>query len=197
MKKIVIMLSVFFISISAYSATIDEILTSFSNLESYKANFQQVTEIEPFGKDEYVGVIYVVNKYKALWDYSYPYRQFYLFSQDGVDFYDSEMKQLVRQKNSEGNQNAITRLMLDTGNIRKNFHVTMPEPGVLALVPTTDIGVRLIKIETDGTRINKVISQDPAGNKTEVTFTSIELNTKIDTKVFDPKIPAGTEVFEY
>lgn len=197
MKKIFIMITILFITAGAYAATVDEILASFSKLESYKANFKQVTEIETFGKDEYIGVIYVVNRYKALWDYSYPYRQYYLFSEGGVDYYDSEMKQLIRQKNTEGNQNAITRLMLDTGNIRQNFHVTMEQEGVLTLVPVTDIGVRIINIETDGTRINKVTSIDPTGNKTEVTFSSIELNAKIDEKVFEPRIPAGTEIFEY
>ncbi|MCD8492247.1 MAG: outer-membrane lipoprotein carrier protein LolA [Geovibrio sp.] len=196
-KKIIMLLTVLCISTGAFGATIDEILGSFSNLQSYRADFRQITEIENFGKDEYVGRIYVINKYRALWDYSYPYRQYYLFTSDRVDYYDSEIRQLVRQKNAEGNQNAITRLMLDIGNIRKNFHVTLGGNNVLNLVPLSDIGVRYIKVETDGSRITKVISEDPTGNKTEVTFTNIQLNADIDKKVFEPTVPPGTEVFEY
>jgi outer membrane lipoprotein carrier protein len=194
MKKTFALFIFMLMSISAFAASADQILASFSALQSY---FKQVTEIEGFGADEYSGKIYVVNKYKALWDYDFPYRQFYLFTNDKVDYYDSETKQLMRQKNIEGNQNAITRLMLDIGNIKENFQVQQINDYTLNLIPLSDIGVQFVTFEVDGNRISKVTSKDPAGNGTEVTFSNVQVNVPIEEKVFEPAVPEGTEVFEY
>jgi outer membrane lipoprotein carrier protein len=197
MKKTFALFIFMLMSISAFAASADQILASFSALQSYRADFKQVTEIEGFGADEYSGKIYVVNKYKALWDYDFPYRQFYLFTNDKVDYYDSETKQLMRQKNIEGNQNAITRLMLDIGNIKENFQVQQINDYTLNLIPLSDIGVQFVTFEVDGNRISKVTSKDPAGNGTEVTFSNVQVNVPIEEKVFEPAVPEGTEVFEY
>lgn len=197
MRKLIMLFAMLILGTSAFGATIDEILVSFGELKTYRADFRQVTEIESFGKDEYAGRIYIINKYRALWDYNYPYKQFYLFTADGVDYYDSETRQLVRQKNVAGNQNAITSLMLDSSNIRQNFYVTLSEDNTLTLVPMSDIGVRYINVETDGKVILKVISEDPTGNKTEVNFSNIQLDLELDKNIFSPKIPEGTEIFEY
>ena len=197
MKKIAMLVTALLISINAFAVTVEEVLASFSTLKSYKADFKQVTEIENFGKDEYIGTIYIINKYRALWDYSYPYKQFYLFKPDGVDYYDSEMRQLVRQKNAAGNQNAITQLMLDMSNIQKDFYVTINGENILTLVPRSDMGVRFIHVEFEGKTLKKVISQDPTGNKTEVTFSNIIIDSELDKKLLEPSVPAGTEIFNY
>ncbi|WP_022850537.1 LolA family protein [Limisalsivibrio acetivorans] len=197
MKRFLILIMLIVPAFTVYGATIDEVLTSFKSLETYSADFTQTTEIEGFGSDEYSGSFFIRNGEKALWDYDYPYKQFYLFTKDGVDYYDGDLKQLVRQRSMEGNQNAITMLMIDIGNIRKSFDVEMTGEKSMRLNPKQDIGVKYIDVLFEGNEVLGIVSEDNAGNKTSVSFKNIKTNKPLPEGVFTPEIPEGTEIFEY
>lgn len=195
MKKLILIFAVMLTSVYVYAATAQSIISGLEKIKTYSADFVQTTEIEGFGEDTYTGKLYIVSGSKALWDYKKPYWQYYLFSTEQMQYFDSGTKQLVKQK-LDPSTNVFMRLMLKPSDISKDFDVTL-KGDKLQLKPKGDLGLSEIVFTVKNGRITGISTLDQNGNNTKVELKDIQVDKPIDKSVFTPEIPKDTEVFNY
>jgi outer membrane lipoprotein carrier protein len=197
MKKLALTLLILFISINSFALDKDKIIETLSSFKTAIADFEQITEIKDFGEDFYSGKIYLIAKKKALWDYTKPYPQYYIFTPDSMEYYDSSTEQLIRQKvNQSGGQNIIYQLLVDISKAKETFDIIVEGEDTLRLIPKTDIGLKYIVLKIKKDFISEIISTDNEGNNTKVYLKNIMLNVNINPKVFQKEVPLTTEIFE-
>lgn len=196
MKKYFIIMIFLLFSISAYAETVQDVIAALNKINSYSADFIQKTEIEGFGADTYSGKLYIKSRKQAMWDYTKPYRQFYLFDQKTMQFYDSENKQLIKQK-LDPSTNAFMRLMMNPGEMRSDFNVSYNSTaGRLGVIPLNKkSGINAIYFTIKNGQITGLTTKDQNGNNTSIMFTNIKIDPDIPDSVFTPAIPKGTQVF--
>lgn len=196
MKKAILIISLLLISMISYAESTGEILASLNKIQSYTADFIQKTEIEGFGSDTYSGKLYIKSRSKAFWDYQKPYRQFYLFDQTTMHYYDSDSKQLIKQS-LDPNSNAYMRLMLNPADIKKDFTAAYNSTtGKLVLSPADkNSGINVMVFTIKNGQVAGITTKDQNGNNTSIMFTNIKIDPEISESVFKPEIPKGTEVF--
>ncbi len=168
-------------------------------IDTISAEFVQTTAIKDFSKETYKGKFYLIAGEKALWDYNHPYKQYYLFDEKGMEYYDSSTNQVIIQnKNSSKEANIILSVLFNFKEIEKNFTVVVNGKTQIQLKPKHDIGLKYIMILVDSkNNIKGIHSEDSNGNITEIEFLNVEINKKINKAVFDVKHPADAQVFKY
>jgi len=197
MKKIMLMLMIM-ISVTCYAETVETVLASLDKIKSYSADFVQKTELEGFGSDTYSGRLYIKSRSKAMWDYQKPYRQFYLFDQKMMQFYDSETKQLMKQK-LDPTSNAFMRLMYNPADMRKDFTATYNDStNRLTLTPVKkDSGIGAITFTVKNGTITGITTKDQNGNNTSIVLNNIKIDPEIPDSVFSPSVPKDTQIFTH
>ncbi|MCB4203415.1 outer membrane lipoprotein carrier protein LolA [Deferribacterales bacterium Es71-Z0220] len=189
---------IFVFSSSLFAENIDTLINKFTSIKSLKADFYQETTIKDFGTDAYTGVIKLLSNSKVIWDYKSPYPQYYLFTKDSMEYYDSSTEQLIRQKvTSSGSNNIIFQILLDLKESKNTFNFEAVSDNVVKLIPKTDIGLKYLLIEFSDEYIKKITSEDNNGNLTTVTFTNVQINVKLDGSEFKKEVPLNTEIFNY
>ncbi|KAA0258510.1 outer membrane lipoprotein carrier protein LolA [Deferribacter autotrophicus] len=201
MKIIKILEILFFCLIMVFNVfskdiSIESVLESYSNIKTFQADFVQKTTIQGFGDDYYEGKVYLIRGEKLMWDYKKPYRQYYLFEKDKMEYYDSSAKQLIRQKISL-EDNVVLQIIMDISTIGKNFKIISLDKDRVRLIPKSFINLKYIDLLLGDKFIKKIISEDGAGNITEIIFKNSKINELIEDKVFKPIVPLDTEIFNY
>jgi outer membrane lipoprotein carrier protein len=177
---------------------VESLIDKFAKIKSLKANFFQETTIKGFGTDGYTGKIRLIAKEKILWDYTSPYPQYYLFTKDTMEYYDSSTEQLIRQKvASSGANNIVFQILIDLKEAKNTFNFEMVEQNKIKLIPKTEIGLKFLIIEFSDIYISKIFSEDNNGNVTEITLMDVKINEKIDDSEFKKEVPLNTEIFNY
>jgi outer membrane lipoprotein carrier protein len=195
LKKFILYISIILTAVSAQADTLADVLKKLGTVDTYQADFVQFTEIEGFGEDQYSGRLYIKKGENAFWDYSKPYRQFYLFDDKNMKYFDSETKQLIVQALSP-ETNVFMRLMLKPADIENDFQLTL-DRGELLLHPKTESGISDIIFTIENGIISGIRTTDQSGNKTRILMKNIITGKPLPAKIFQPEIPAGTEVFEF
>jgi outer membrane lipoprotein carrier protein len=169
------------------------------NIETISASFIQSTSIKNFSKEIYKGEFYLISGQKALWNYTSPYKQYYLFDSNGVEYYDSSTNQVIRQKkNSSKEANLILSVLFNFKEIEKNFDVVVNGKTQIQLKPKHDIGLKYIMILVDSkNNIKGIHSEDLEGNVTEIEFSNVEINKEINKEIFNLKLPSDAQIFNY
>jgi outer membrane lipoprotein carrier protein len=181
-----------------FSIDMDNIFEKLSEIKSVKADFYQETTIANFGTDAYTGIITLLAGEKVLWNYTSPYKQYYFFTKDTMEYYDSATEQFIRQKvTSSGSNNIVFQILIDLNEAKKTFNFTSIDENSVKLEPKTDIGLKYLILQFSDIYIKKIVSEDLNGNKTEITFNNVILNPKLTESDFNRDIPPGTEIFNY
>lgn len=189
---------IFIFSSSLFADNIDTLIDKFTKIKSLKADFYQETTIKDFGTDAYTGVIKLLSNNKVLWDYKTPYPQYYLFTKDSMEYYDSSTEQLIRQKvTSSGSNNVVFQILLDLRESKKTFNFEPVSQNVLKLIPKTDIGLKYLLLEFSDRYIKKINSEDNNGNLTVITFNNVQIDANIEEYEFKKEVPLNTEIFNY
>ena len=179
-------------------ADINDELKKLEPIKTLKADFVQETNIEGFGKDFYKGKIYLISSEKVLWDYSEPYNQYYIFTVDTMEYYDSTTNQLIRQSSQNNSSNAIIFfLLMDVSSVNNLFDVVNIDANTFRLNPKSDLGLKFVDISFGKNFIREISSQDNVGNLTKVTFSNIKFNITIPESTFKKDIPKDAEIFSY
>lgn len=196
MKKTYLILFLILFTFSAYAESVQDAIAALNKINSYSADFIQKTQIEGFGSDTYSGKLYIKGRKQAMWDYSKPYRQFYLFDLKTMQFYDSENNQLIKQK-LDPSTNAFMRLMMNPGEMRSDFNVSYNSTaGKLGVTPTNKkSGINPIVFTIKNGQITAISTKDQNGNNTTILFTNIKIDPEIPDSIFSPSIPKGTQIF--
>ncbi|TCK60031.1 outer membrane lipoprotein chaperone LolA [Seleniivibrio woodruffii] len=195
MKKLIFIM-VMMISAVCYADSVADVLAQLDKIKSYSADFTQKTELEGFGADTYSGRLYIKSRTKALWDYQKPYRQFYLFDTKMMQFYDSETKQLIKQK-LDPTANAFMRLMLSPADMKKDFNVAYNEStGRLTLTPAVkNSGINAITFTVKNGLVTGITTKDQNGNNTSILLTNVKADPEIAESVFSLSVPKDTQIF--
>lgn len=198
-KLFKVLLVVFFLLPGVlFAESMNEFISRFENIDTVHAQFIQKTEIKGFGEDVYEGEIYLINKQKVLWDYNEPYEQYYLFTRDTMEYYDSSTDQLIRQKvSASGGNNIVFQLLVDISKVKESFTIENQSKNTFKLTPKTDVGLKYLKMSFGEKYLQNIYSVDKKGNYTEITFKDIRLNVDIPEDVFNKEVPLGTEIFNY
>lgn len=169
------------------------------NIETFEADFTQETTIKGFSTDHYSGKLYMVSGKHALWDYNSPYKQYYLFNENGMEFYDSSTNQVVKQtKNSSKEANVILSVLFNLKSIENNFNIISNGKSEIQLKPKVNIGLKYLILTINKSNvITGIYSEDEAGNITKINFTNIKINHSIDQKVFTIAPPKDAVIYKY
>jgi outer membrane lipoprotein carrier protein len=117
-------------------------------------------------------------------------------------FYSKKSEQVIKRTFSDfEHANIPVAFLLGAATIRNDFDVSQPDakaPRLLELVPKKPGAVmKKLRIQTDDAgRITKLIIFDKSGNTSEIQFTDIQENVKLEDKLFQFDVPKGTEIIE-
>lgn len=166
-----------------------------SEQKTFTADVSQVNIVKDFGKDSYTGKAYIEYAKRALWKYTDPYEQFYLFSPKNVTSYDSTMNQAV-VASSSASDNPIQNILFDIAKVYDDFDIK-GDASTLFLTPKDKKSpIDNIKILIENNMPSAIVSTDKSGNSIQMYFSNIKLGSKIDDAKFSVKIPKDAIVIE-
>ncbi len=196
MKKLLVIL-IIFSALNVYAAGGKKVnyVESLANIKTFSAEFKQINTLKDFGDDEYSGNVYIKMTEKALWDYTEPYSSWYLVTAKTVDYYDEINNQLVKMNSKEMKEHVLLQVLMDFQKIKTTFNITQQD-NMLTMKPKTDTGIIYINIIFKDNIIEKLQSKDSNGNTTEIIFSKVVLDKKINDKVFNKKIPKDTTIIK-
>ena len=177
---------------------LNKALKKLESIKTLKADFVQETNIEGFGKDFYKGKFYLIPSMRVLWDYSEPYSQYYIFTADTMEYYDSTTNQLIRQSSQNNSANSMVFLLLmDLSSANNLFDVVNIDANNFRLNPKSDLGLKFVDISFGKKFIQEITSQDNVGNLTRIIFSNIKFNVTIPESTFEKQLPKDVEIFSY
>jgi len=209
MKKLFCFLTLVALS---FAQTAQEVALRIENtLRSYQslqANFEQLyysaTVSTPLHEK---GKLYFKKPNLMRWEYQDPEEKVFLIKDDFFWDYNKEEKQLIKYDLSRGEQNTEVLFLL-SGQVAllDNYSVELnPFPTEnantiqLKLTPKDEEGADtflLLEIDEKKWFIQKLISFDWAGNKTEFRFSRIKTNINLPNKIFELRVPSDVEIIE-
>jgi outer membrane lipoprotein carrier protein len=196
----------------SFAQTAQEVALRIENtLRSYQslqANFEQLyysaTVSTPLHEK---GKLYFKKPNLMKWEYQDPEEKVFLIKDDFFWDYNKEEKQLIKYDLSRGEQNTEVLFLL-SGQVAllDNYSVELnPFPTEnantiqLKRTPKDEEGADtflLLEIDEKTWFIQKLISFDWAGNKTEFRFSRIKTNVNLPNKTFELRLPSDVEIIE-
>ncbi len=169
-------------------------------VDTLSATFQQVQKDER-GKvlSASSGRLWLSRPGKFKWSYEKPYQQ--LMVCDGKDLwqYDPDLAQAMVRPAAGTLQGTPAQLLTDRGALAQHF--TIEAAGVedgaqrVRLLPkAADSDFKSIELWLKGNAPSRMRFQDPLGGVSEIEFTDVRTNLKLDAKLFRFEPPKGTEV---
>lgn len=146
------------------------------------------------------GRLRLVRPGRFRWDYETPYEQLILADGERLWIYDPDLAQATVRPQAEALGNSPARLL--SGGLDLDAHFTIIETGAtgdeVAWVEVRPLGgeeefSRVRFGFTDG-RLASMVMNDNLGFETIINFSSLEINTDIDSNVFAFQPPPGVDV---
>lgn len=200
MKKILILFIIMFAALSSAYAENDNkskgsLLDNFAEIKTFTADFTQINYLTEFGESTYSGKVFIKMKDKALWDYTEPYKIWYLITDNRIEFYDELANQLMKISTKDIKEQIVLQILTDIKSVSKSFKIT-EDKNTLKLIPVKDFGLKSIEITFKDNMISEMKSVDNTNNVSKISFTNIKVNEKISNNVFKKKVPKDAEIFE-
>jgi outer membrane lipoprotein carrier protein len=175
---------------------------------SFQANFEQfyysATVSTPLHEK---GRLYFRQPNLMKWEYQDPEEKVFLIKDGFFWDYNKEEKQIIKYDLSRGEQNSevISLLsgqvvLLDNYSVEFNpFPTENPKTIQIKLTPKDEEFADtflLLEIDEKTWFIQKLISFDWAGNKTEFHFSRVKTNVTLQNKTFELRVPPDVEIIE-
>ncbi len=209
MKKLFCFLTLVALS---FAQTAQEVALRIENtlrsFQSFQANFEQLYYSATVSKPLHEkGKLYFKKPNLMRWEYQDPEEKVFLIKDDFFWDYNKEEKQLIKYDLSRGEQNTEVLFLL-SGQVAllDNYSVELnPFPTEnantiqLKLTPKDEESADtflLLEIDEKTWFIQKLISFDWAGNKTEFRFSRIKTNINLPNKIFELRVPSDVEIIE-
>jgi outer membrane lipoprotein-sorting protein len=176
--------------------------------QSLQANFEQLyfsaTVSTPLHEK---GKLYFKKPDLMKWEYKDPEEKVFLIKDDFFWDYNKDEKTLIKYDLSRGEQNTeVISLLSGQGELMDDYFVELnPFPTETAnaiqikLTPKDEEledTFLLLEIDKKTWHIQKLISFDWAGNKTEFRFSGIRTNVDLPNRIFELRIPPDVEIIE-
>lgn len=172
-----------------------------SNTRTFEADFQQTLRAqdgEVLQQSE--GEFYLNRPGKFRWNYSAPYEQIIVSDGERIWIYDVDLQQVTVQKQDAGLPTTPMALLEDSFKLHQSFNVSPLDEhdGIyrLKLVSKTkesDFGEIVVGLDESGLRFMQL--HDQFEQVTDIVFSDMKTNTKLDDKIFEFIPPEGVDVF--
>jgi outer membrane lipoprotein carrier protein len=187
------------------AATIAALQRRYAAVDSIRADFTQTYRAPGVDQIE-SGVVYMRKPGLMRWEYQTP--EVKLFVADGRDTYlytPEDRQVLVQRFTLDDLRSTPIQLLLGRGDIRRNYDVARePASGarfagtvLLRLTPRAggvEYAYVLLECDKDSYDLRRIVIQERTGNTSEFLFSNLTTNGKVDSKLFQFKIPKGVEV---
>jgi outer membrane lipoprotein carrier protein len=196
----------------SFAQTAEEVALRVENTlrsyRSFQADFEQLyysaTVSTPLHEK---GKLYFKKPYLMKWEYQDPEEKVFLIKDDFFWDYNKEEKQLIKYDLSGGEHNSEVLLLL-SGQVALLDHYTVelnpfptenPNTLQIKLTPKDEESADtflLLEIDEKTWFIQKLISFDWTGNKTEFRFSKIKTNINLPNRTFELRVPSDVEIIE-
>ena len=169
-------------------------------VETFSARFEQVQKDEG-GQVLQVssGRLWLARPGKFRWSYEKPYQQLMVCDGKTLWHYDLDLAQVMVRPAGATLQGTPAQLLTDRGALERHFTVERlgAEGGSqrLRLKPkATDSDFKSVELWLKDGAPQRMRFEDPLGGVSEVAFSEIRTNARVDPALFGFDIPKGTEV---
>lgn len=149
------------------------------------------------------GICYFQKPGLMKWHYKNPEEKIFLLKDSIIESYFPEDNQLIRSTYTEEEESDILQLLSGKQSLLENYTADFnPFPTEnsdvmqIKLTPKQEDNENIILLEISSKTwmILKAVFFDWAGNKSEFHFKRIRLDSSLPKKIFDLKVPKGTEI---
>ena len=201
--KINVLLIALFFYCNAYGEEQYDPLANFlDGLQSFQSRFSQSlvdengTELE-----KATGTLYLQQPGKFHWSYEVPYEQKIISDNESIWLYDVDLEQITIRAMTDSIKQTPAAVIL--GNENVNEHFVQIDMGVIEGYNWIELTPRdleseynNVRIGFNGDKLGMMILFDNLGQITRIDFSEAERNTKIDSELFNLKIPEGVDVID-
>jgi len=184
----------------------EKLQAQYEETRSMSADFQQAASV-PMSNRKRLGAgrVVILKPGRIRWDYETPDRQVLISNGKKVFMYFANSRQMIVQPVSEYINSDVTySFFVGTGDIVRDFEVLKadrPDQGELRaikLVPkAAHPQVDYLHVWIDkGYVMKRLEVVDHFGSVTELVFSNMKRNEKVDPEIFTITPPAGTEIIE-
>ena len=181
----------------------DNLLRFFAEVKSMRADFvQTITSARGPAGDETSGTLTMQRPGKFLWDYQKPYQQKIIADGKQIWIYDVDLDQVVVKPLDLVLGNTPAVLLSGNATVTQQFKIEkIPAPENasqlqwLRLIPKQDdIGFEKLLLGFDGALLKQMRLTDAFDQVTQLVFSNLEKNPKIDSSIFNFVPPEGVDV---
>lgn len=179
----------------------------YEGVNTLKASFVQTSTLSTLSKKEVQqGVLYLSKPGKMRWEFQQPSERLFVSDGKTLFIYSKADNQVIVQEMKEQAAVAVN-FLLGMGDLNKDFTVVAaPEaeysrPGrtALSLVPKqqgSSVSRLVLSVDNQSGMLQEAWTLDPMGNKTQLTFSNVQVNPTVDAGLFTFSPPAGAEVIK-
>lgn len=200
MKRFVVAVGLFFSSIASAAdlkSIVDGVEAKYAAVSAIKAQFTQTTQSAAFGAEKASGELLIKRPGKMRWSFGDT-----LYVSDGKKLwiYTASKKQVIQYDDiSQGSQSAESVLQ-SLDKIEEMFNVKLISSDsaghVLELTPKkSGQGFKKVKLSFDAAyTIREVVITDTFDSVTDIDFSAVQLNARVEDSSFSFTVPKGVEV---
>jgi outer membrane lipoprotein carrier protein len=186
-------------------AIVDAIQKQYDATHTFQAHFIQKSYLKILGQSQRAeGSVLIKKPGKMKWDYNAPDRQILVSNDEGLWLYLPDEKQVTKMKvQSIYSSNTPALFLAGQGKLTESFTIgkVTEERGLYTavLIPRDKMqNLSKMVLLADKKNFQIVGSRvyDNLGNKTEMLFSDIRINPKLDKKLFQFKVPKGVELID-
>lgn len=186
---------------SAYaSSALQELQDKLNSFHSMRANFQQALYADKKGAtSKSQGKMAIQRPGKFRWDTQSPNQQVLVADGSLLWIYDVDLEQATKQKVDTTDTNSPALFL--SGNVTdipKRFNVSTEKEGnrvgFKLVAKSSDDMFQSIKIFFEANKLSKMVVGTRIGQRSEFTFSQVELNPSMPQSTFHFKPPAGVDV---
>jgi outer membrane lipoprotein carrier protein len=190
-------------------SSVQEILSAvegvYGGVEALQADFVQVSRSAALGDEQrQKGRVVVKRPRKMRWEFTAPDKKLFLTDGATMWIWSPSDNQVIVYKDFSSNGSDVTGLLSDLNKLNELFTVELvaDEGGdrayVLDLTPKGEGAGNFKQLRISFTKrkllVERVLLTDQFDNVTDLTFTAVRLDAKVEEDSFVFQIPAGAEV---
>ena len=190
------------VAFAAGPATGDALQRFVEKVDTLSAQFEQVQKDEKGDvTQKSSGKLWLSRPGKFKWAYEKPYVQLMVCNGAKLWLYDPDLAQVTVRPAGASLQGTPAQLLTDRVALEKQFRVEdLGRDGKaqkLRLTPrATESDFKSVQLWLADGVPQRMQFFDPLGGSSEVSFSQIRVNDKLDARLFEFEVPKGTEVIE-
>jgi outer membrane lipoprotein carrier protein len=194
-------------------STVDDLVTAlqgrYKTISSLQASFVQVQSSAIAGEVRSKGTVQVKKARKARWETIGDQGSLFVTDGSKMSIYTPAMKQVIQMNDmSQASSGSVDILALleDISKLDEQFEVSMvgtDDPAskkniVVNAIPRKSGGYKSVRMEFDRKSLDlaRVVFTDSMGGTTDLSFSGMKLDAKIDDSVFEFMPPDGVTVID-